>query len=64
MVSKTNVTQRDKGAQRVHFCPECGARSKMVQHRPGRAMWGHCEKGHAFPKNELVLGLPTRDGGN
>ena len=55
MISKTNVTGRDKSAQKTHFCPECGEPSKMVQHRPGRAMFGHCPHGHAFPKKELVL---------
>lgn len=57
VASKTNVTGRVKSVQKTHFCPEphCDLPSKMVQHRPGKAMFGHCMKGHVFPKKELVL---------
>lgn len=56
MSSKTNVTGRDKGRQKQHYCPECGEPSVMTQHRlPGKSMWGHCKQGHQYPKKELVL---------
>ncbi len=55
--SKTNRTARMAvlGAQRAHFCPTCGERSKLSMHIPGRSMHGYCEGGHTFPKRNLIL---------
>lgn len=52
--SKTNPN-RLRGQHRSHFCPTCDAPAKFHMHMPGNSMWGHCEKGHAHRKTELIL---------
>ena len=53
-VSKTNPN-RNRNAQKAHFCPTCDETSKPFMRMPGRKMFWRCEGGHEFRKDALIL---------
>lgn len=52
---KTNKALQEIHKQKLHYCPECGEKSKLTKYLPQGRMFGCCENKHVYQKKELIL---------